>query len=48
MAASGTNRAVMSDVIMKKGSESMLTKSLVNANEAAKALDPKNAKKAKK
>lgn len=38
----------MSDVIMKKGSESMLTKALENANEKAKELDPKDGKKAKK
>lgn len=37
----------MSDVVMKKGSESTLTKALENANEKAKQLDPKDAKKAK-
>lgn len=41
---SGTNRAVMSSIIGKKGSESALKKALDNANEEAKNLDPKGKK----
>lgn len=35
----------MSEVVMKGGSESTLTKALENANEEGKKLDPKKSKK---
>lgn len=44
---SGTNRTVMSDVIVKGKGESALTKALDNANVEAVKLDPKDIKKAK-
>lgn len=37
----GTNKSVMSSVILKGGGESALIKALENANEEAKKLDPK-------
>ncbi len=42
---SGTNRSVMSDVVMKGGSESALTKALDNANEEQIKIDKKVSKK---
>lgn len=44
---SGTNRTVMSDVVMKNGSESTLTRALENANKEAVALDPQGKTKRK-
>lgn len=44
---SGTNRALMSSIVGKKGSESALKKVLDNANEEAKKLDPKGKTKEK-
>lgn len=41
---SGTNRTVMSDVVMENGSESALTKALENANERAIAKEKKGKK----
>ena len=42
---SGTNRTVMSSVVGKKGSESMLTKALDNANEVQIQNDKSVSKK---
>lgn len=41
---SGTNKAVMSEVVLKGGSEAELTKALENANEVAIANEKKNKK----
>lgn len=42
---SGTNRSVMSEVVMKGGSESALTKALENANEKQVENDKEVSKK---
>jgi hypothetical protein len=44
---SGTNRAVMSSIVGKKGSESALTSALENANEVAVKLEGKKGDKKK-
>lgn len=45
---SGTNRLIKSNNASGKGSESALSKNLLNANEVAKQSDKKDVKKEKK
>lgn len=46
--SSGPNRLINSNNTAAKGSESTLSKNLLNANEVAKQSDKKNGKKEKK
>jgi len=45
MSASGTNRLVQSESVLKGASQSALGKNLLNANEVAKSKDLKKKKK---
>ena len=44
----GTNKTVMSAMIMKGASQSAINKALINANEVAKQQDPKKGEKKSK
>lgn len=47
MGANGVTRSVMSEKILKGASEKGILDAIVDENEEAKKLDPKNGKKAK-